>query len=131
MFWIITFIIITIIILLYFSNIKTRREWTEKYFNFLVDKFGHEIKERIINSDPWLGQTQNEFIAMHGLPEHIETVEMKSKIKHILSYSTLNEKTKRTTINKFTFDNGELIKIEKKGSITKVWNASKQLNPFD
>lgn len=130
MFWT---ILIAVLILLIFTSAakqKKRKEWTENYFWFLSEKFNEEVKNMISASGPWIGQTDEEFLAMYGLPNYIEKVEMKTKTKLVLSYATSNGSTKRATNNKYTFENNVLIKTEIKGYIDKVWEAKKQINPF-
>lgn len=130
MFWTIVIVLIILFILGSVVSQKKRREWKENYIQFLTGKFGKETAELIFSSSPWIGQSDEEFLAMYGHPNHIEKVEMKTKTKLVLSYATVNGSTNRSTNNKYTFENNFLIKTEIKGGINKVWEAKKQVNPF-
>lgn len=131
MFWIILIIILSVIILFAYANYKVRKQWTENYFQFLDEKFGKDMSEMIKTHEPWISQSDEEFIAMYGKPNHIERVEMKTKTKLIFSYPTKNPSTNRETNNKYTFENNLLSKIEVKGPLSKVWKARNQINPFE
>ena len=131
MIWIIVIGIVVLLIIVGAYNQKKRQEWKDNYYKFLVEKFGGETMNSIVKSEPWLGQTDAEFLAMYGHPNHIEKIGMKTKTKLVLSFKTINPSTKRETRNKYTFENNVLSKIETKGPMTKIWEESKQVNPFE
>lgn len=98
-------------------------DWVNDYKSSCTTKFGDEISNRIFNENEWLEMKEIEIIAMYGEPTNIEETKSKDKLRRVFSYSLMNPNTSRMTVNKFTFDNDSLVKIDVKIPQRKVWEG--------
>lgn len=82
------------------SCIELNKRW-----HYILDKYGYEIAQKIIDHKYWIGMTKEQLIDAKGEPTKIETEQLKTKTKETFIYGY------KSSGDYFVFENGFATKI--------------------
>jgi hypothetical protein len=76
-----------------------------RHENSLISKYGHDVAQKLINQEYWIGMTQQQLIDSKGNPDKIEKEVLKTKTKKIFIYGN------KSSGDYFVFENNIVTKF--------------------